>query len=124
MQDAPTPTGDRAGRRRVVDAFYAAARAGDFDGLVAVLDPGIVLRADGESGVLRGAETIASQAIRFSVPDATLHPVLVDGTTGVFVELDGRPIALMVFTVVDDRVAELDIINDPERLASLDLPGA
>jgi len=121
VQDAPTPTGDRAGRRRVVDAFYAAARGGDFDALVAVLDPGIVLRADGEPGALHGAETIASQAIRFSVPDATLHPVLVDGTTGVFIELAGRPLALMVFTVVDDRVAEIDIINDPDRLTRLGL---
>ena len=121
VQDAPTPTGDRAGRRRVVDAFYAAARGGDFDALVAVLDPEIVLRADGEPGALHGAETIASQAIRFSVPDATLHPVLVDGTTGVFIELAGRPLALMVFTVVDDRVAEIDIINDPDRLTRLGL---
>ena len=121
VQDAPTPTGDRAGRRRVVDAFYAAARGGDFDALVAVLDPGIVLRADGEPGALHGAETIASQAIRFSVPDATMHPVLVDGTTGVFIELAGRPLALMVFTVVDDRVAEIDIINDPDRLTRLGL---
>jgi len=119
VQDAPTPTGDRAGRRRVVDAFYAAARGGDFDALVAVLDPEIVLRADGEPGALHGAETIASQAIRFSVPDATMHPVLVDGTTGVFIELAGRPLALMVFTVVDDRVAEIDIINDPDRLTRL-----
>jgi len=121
VQDAPTPTGDRAGRRRVVDAFYAAARGGDFDALVAVLDPEIVLRADGEPGALHGAETIASQAIRFSVPDATMHPVLVDGTTGVFIELAGRPLALMVFTVVDDRVAEIDIINDPDRLTRLGL---
>ena len=123
VQAAPAPTGDRAGRRRVVDAFYAAARGGDFDALVAVLDPDIVLRADGEAGVLRGAATVASQAIRFSLPDATLHPVLVDGTTGVFIELAGRPIALMVFTVVDGLVAELDIVNDPDRLAALDLPG-
>src|SRR6478609_1738693 len=121
VQDAPRPTGDRAGRRRVVDAFFAAARGGSFDALVAVLDPGIVLRADGEPGALHGAETIASQAIRFSVPDATMHPVLVDGTTGVFIELAGRPLALMVFTVVDDRVAEIDIINDPDRLTRLGL---
>ena len=122
VQDAPTPTGDRVGRRRVVDAFYAAARGGDFDALVAVLHPDVVLHADGE-GTRRGAEAIASQAIRFSVPDATLHPVLVDGTTGVFVELEGRPIALMVFTVVDDRVVEIDIINDPARLVALDVTG-
>jgi RNA polymerase sigma-70 factor (ECF subfamily) len=120
VQAAPTPTGDRAGRRRVVDAFYAAARAGDFDALVAVLDPDVVLRADGE-GSIRGAATIASQAIRFSVPGAALQPVLVDGTTGVLVELDGRPIALMAFTVVDDRVVEIEVLNDPTRLAALDL---
>src|SRR4051794_38765403 len=118
VQDAPTPNGDRAGRRKVVDAFYAAARAGDFDALVAVLDPKIVLHADGE-GTLRGAELIAGQAIRFSVPDATLHPVLVDGTTGTLVVRAGTPVALMAFTVVDDHVVEIDIVNDPTRLAAL-----
>src|SRR3954447_6402811 len=118
VQDAPRPTGDRAGRRRVVDAFYAAARGGDFDALVAVLDRDVVLHSDGE-GALRGAELIARQAIRFSVPDATLHSVLVDGTTATLVERAGTPVALMAFTVVDDLVVEIDIVNDPTRLAAL-----
>jgi RNA polymerase sigma-70 factor (ECF subfamily) len=118
VQDAPAPTGDRAGRRRVGHAFYGAARAGDFDALVAVLDPEIVLHADGE-GTIRGPEAIASQAIRFSLPDATMHPVLVDGASGVYIELEDRPIALMAFTVAGDRVVEIDIINDPARLAAL-----
>jgi RNA polymerase sigma-70 factor (ECF subfamily) len=123
VQDAPTPSGDRTGRRRVVDAFYAAARGGDFDALVAVLDPDVVLRADGgptrPTELVRGAGAVAGQAIRFSLPDATLRPVLVDGTTGVLVEVGTRRIALMAFTVVDDRVAEIDILADPERLAVL-----
>jgi RNA polymerase sigma-70 factor (ECF subfamily) len=126
VQDAPRPDGDRAGRRRVVDAFFAAARRGDFDALVAVLHPDVVLHADSgarlpDGGVLRGAETIAGQAIRFAQPTETLRPVLVDGTTGVLVERRGRPFALMAFTVVDGRVAEIDVINDPRRLRVLDV---
>ena len=124
VQDAPRPTGDRAGHRRVVDAFFAAARGGDFDALVAVLDPDAVLHADSgvplpDGGTVRGAEAIASQAIRFSQPTSIMHPVLVNGTTGVVVELAGRAFALMAFTVVDGRVAEIDIINDAARLTRL-----
>jgi RNA polymerase sigma-70 factor (ECF subfamily) len=126
VQDAPRPTGDGAGRRRVVDAFFAAARGGEFDALVAVLHPDAVLHADSgaplpDGGTVRGAEAIARQAIRFSQPTSTMHPVLVDGTTGVVVELAGRAFALMAFTVVDGRVAEIDIVNDRARLAAMGL---
>jgi len=124
VQDAPRPTRDRAGGRRVVDAFFAAARGGDFDALVAVLHPDAVLHADSgtplpDGGTVRGAEAIAGQAIRFSQPTSIMHPVLVDGTTGVVVELGGRAFALMAFTVVDGRVAEIDIVNDRDRLAAM-----
>ena len=125
VQDAPTPTGDHAGRRRVVDAFYAAARSGEFDALVGLLDPHVVLHTDSGrlGGIVRGAEAVANQAIRFSLPHAALHPLLVDGTTAVLVEVKRRPIALMGFTVVADHIVEIDVINDPGRLLALGLSG-
>ncbi len=118
----PSPDPDLARQRRVVDAFFRAARGGDFDALVAVLDPDIVLRADAgawrpaESVELRGAEAVASQAIRFSLPAAELRPTLVNGAAGVVVFLDGRPLSVMGFTVSDDRIVEIDAIADPERV--------
>ena len=123
VQDAPAPTGDRAGRRRVVDAFYAAARGGDFDALVAVLDPD-----DRAAGRRRTRGPARRRADRESGdpllgPDATCTRCSSTAPPAVYVEHAGRPIALMVFTVVDDRVAEIDIINDPERLVGLDLLG-
>jgi RNA polymerase sigma-70 factor (ECF subfamily) len=106
----------------VVDAFFAAARDGDFDALVAVLDPDIVLRADlgdwrpGDSRVLRGAETVAGQAISFALPHAELHPALVNGAAGVVVTVRGRPFSVMGFTVVDGRIVEIDAIGGPDRV--------
>jgi RNA polymerase sigma-70 factor (ECF subfamily) len=127
VQGAPVPDGDVSRQREVVDAFFAAARGGDFEGLVAVLDPDVVVRTDG--GTLRpaltsfdrGAETVASRAITFANPRAELHPVLVDGAAGVVVTIAGKPFSVMGFTVRDGRVAEIDVLADPERLAALDL---
>jgi RNA polymerase sigma-70 factor (ECF subfamily) len=120
--EVPAPDADLARQREVVDAFFAAARGGDFEALVAVLDPDVVLRADfgarlpEESRVLRGAETVAGQAISFSLPHADLHPVLVNGMAGVVVTVAGRPFSVMGFTVADGRIAEIDAIADPERV--------
>jgi RNA polymerase sigma-70 factor (ECF subfamily) len=120
---------DRARQRELVDAFFAAAHDGDFDALVAVLDPGVVVRSDGGSArpiastVVRGAHAVASRAMMFHRPDAVLRPVLVDGTAGVVIEVDGVPDTIMGFTVRDGRIVAIDILADPERLASLDLPG-
>ena len=116
------PPDDLARQREVVDAFFAAARGGDFDALVAVLDPDVVLRADfgdwrpGESRVLRGAETVAGQAIMFAMPHAELHPALVNGAAGVVVTVRGRPFSIMGFTVVDGRIVGIDAISGPDRV--------
>jgi hypothetical protein len=92
-------------QRRVVDAFFAAPRKGDFDALLAVLDPDVVLRSDaGErrraaSSIRRGAEEIARSALAFALPSAVLRPALINGAAGVVVLTNGRPFAVMAFTV-------------------------
>jgi RNA polymerase sigma-70 factor (ECF subfamily) len=116
------PDPDLAMQRTAVDAFFAAARNGDFEALVAVLHPDVVLRADG--GVLRasqtvmlsGAEIVASQAQLARTMAPYVQRVLINGTSGAFVVRDGRPISLMSFTVVDGKVASIQVILDPERL--------
>ncbi|MWA04496.1 sigma-70 family RNA polymerase sigma factor [Actinomadura sp. LD22] len=122
---APVPERDRARQRAVVEAFHAAARAGDFEALVAVLDPDVELRADlGAAGRqhLRGARTVAGQAAAFSRGAAyTSRPALVNGTAGV-VAMDGdRPVSVLSFTVSGGRIVAIDILADPVRLARLDL---
>ena len=122
-----TPDGDVTRHRAVVDAFFAAARGGDFDALVALLDPDVALRSDGgevravASSSVRGAKEVASRAIMFSHPDAVLRPVLVNGAAGVVVVLDGEPFGVMAFTVRRDRITEIDVLVDPDRIRDLDL---
>ncbi|MEV4872784.1 sigma-70 family RNA polymerase sigma factor [Streptomyces syringium] len=122
---APAPDTGLAHRRRIVDAFLAAARGGDFDALVSVLDPEIVARSDGGTlrpGVIRrGAAEVASQAITFARFAEAAHPALVNGTPGVVAVAEGRAISVMAFTVQGDRITTLDILTDPERLARIDL---
>jgi RNA polymerase sigma factor (sigma-70 family) len=125
--DAPTPDRDLARQREVVDAFYAASRRGDFEGLVSLLDPDVVLRVDGgpsrptRTTILRGAETVASQARMGGMLDTQVSRVLVNGTPGAVIWMHGRVFSLMALTVTDGRIAAIDIIFDPERLAGLDL---
>lgn len=120
--DLPTPDPDVRRQREIVDAFFAAARGGDFDALVALLDPDVVLRADfgaqrpAAPRVVRGAEAVASQALAGALPHAQLHPALVNGTAGVIVTVHGRPFAVMSVTVTDGRIAAIDALADPERL--------
>ncbi|MEU2514669.1 sigma-70 family RNA polymerase sigma factor [Streptomyces syringium] len=122
---APAPDSDLAHRRRIVDAFLAAARGGDFDALVSVLDPEIVARSDGGTlrpGVIRrGAADVASQAITFARFAEAAHPALVNGTPGVVAVAEGRAISVMAFSVQGGRITTLDILTDPERLARIDL---
>ena len=122
-ETAPDP--DRARQREVVDAFFAAARRGDFEALVAVLDPDVVLRSDlgrlPGSVVVRGAEAVASQALMFAHPSRVLRPARVNGTAGVVVTLDGQPVAVMAFTVADGKIVAIDALADRERLGRLDL---
>jgi RNA polymerase sigma-70 factor (ECF subfamily) len=120
--DVRSPDHDLARQRRVVEAFFAAARGGDFDALVAVLDPEVVLRSDfgdrrpAASRVVHGAEAVARQAMLFRQPDAVLHHALVNGAAGVVVTLRGAPFAVMGFTVSEGRIVEIDAIAEPERV--------
>jgi RNA polymerase sigma factor (sigma-70 family) len=127
--EAPVPDPDPARQRRVVDAFFAAARKGDFDALVAVLDPDIVLREDGGtrrpdvSAVIRGASAVAGRALTFTRLSPYVRPALVNGAAGVVVAPGGRPFAVMGFTVTNGKIVEIDVLADPQRLGELELPG-
>jgi ketosteroid isomerase-like protein len=113
-------------QRRVVDAFFAAARKGDFDALVAVLDPDVVARTDGGpkfTFTARGAAAVAGQALTYARPAATLQPALVNGAAGVVVVMNGRVLAVMGFTVVGERIVEIDSLTERARLDQLDLEG-
>ncbi|MFD0277006.1 sigma-70 family RNA polymerase sigma factor [Kitasatospora sp. NPDC127111] len=122
---APAPDTDRARRREVVEAFLAASRAGDFDALLAVLDPDVVARADGGTLrpglVRRGAADVASQAITFARFAQDGRAVLINGAPGVLSLADGKPLSLMAFTVHGGRIVAMDFLTDPDRLARLDL---
>ncbi|ACU77532.1 RNA polymerase, sigma-24 subunit, ECF subfamily [Catenulispora acidiphila DSM 44928] len=124
---APVPDPDLAVQRTAVDAFFAAARDGDFEALVAVLHPDVVLRADG--GVLRasqtvmlsGARTVASQAQLARTMAPYVQRVLINGTPGAYVVKDGKPFSLMSFNVVGGKVESIQVILDPERLDAVAL---
>jgi RNA polymerase sigma factor (sigma-70 family) len=134
VQGADLPAPDRGlGRQReVVDAFFAAARGGDFDALVAVLDPDVVLRIDAgarrrtASLVIHGAAAVARQAVSglaTALRVAQLRPTLVNGAAGVVVTVRGRPVAVIGFTVADGKIAEIDAIADPERVRKITAAG-
>lgn len=124
---APAPDPDLTRQREVVDAFFAAARDGDFDGLVAVLDPDVVLRSDGGAArarlttVLSGARNVAARAITFGRLSPFARPALVNGAAGVVVAGHGQPLSVMGFTVAGGKIIAIDVIADPERLRRLDL---
>ena len=111
----------------MVDAFFAAARDGDLEGLVAVLHPDVVLRSDGGTArpglttVLTGARTVAAQAVTFGELSPLARRALINGAAGVVVSADGTPISVMGFTVANDRIIAIDVIADPERLERLGL---
>jgi RNA polymerase sigma-70 factor (ECF subfamily) len=119
--DVQAPEPDLRRQREVVDAFFRAARAGDFDGLLAVLHPDVVLRQDLSARrplqVFRGREAIASRAR--GAPGAEVHPVLVNGAAGALVTVRGRPFAVMAFTVRGGRIVEIDAIVGAERVGRL-----
>ena len=119
------PDADLETQRRVVDAFLAASREGDFDQLVAVLDPDVVLRADfghaGESRVVRGAREVAGQALFYAQFGLELRPVLVNGAVGMVTFRNGEPFSLGAVTVRGGKIVELDFLADPERLRELNL---
>jgi RNA polymerase sigma factor (sigma-70 family) len=119
---AHEPEGTVASQQAVVNAFFAAARAGDMATLVELLDPEVVLRTDGFAGtptVLHGAATVSAATLAGASPHAEFRPVIVNGAAGMLVTLRGRPAALMAFTVVGGRIAAVDGITDPHRLRRL-----
>ncbi|MGE5289910.1 MAG: RNA polymerase subunit sigma-70, partial [Micromonosporaceae bacterium] len=127
---APVPDADLARQQEVVGAFLAAARDGDFETLVAALDPDVVLRADagavpeGASRVVRGAPAVAEQALSFGRRYGQFaRPALVNGAAGVVAAVRGRPVSVLGFTVRGGKIAEIDILADPARLRQLDLAG-
>jgi RNA polymerase sigma-70 factor (ECF subfamily) len=124
--DTRAPDPDLARQREVVNAFFAAARDGDFDALVAVLDPAVVVRIDGgtklaaNSMTVRGAVDVARQALTGLTSIArvaVLHPVLVNGAAGVVVTMRGRPMSVMGFTISDGKIVSIDSLADPDRVA-------
>jgi RNA polymerase sigma factor (sigma-70 family) len=126
VQGTHRPTEERQQQRAVVDAFLAAARSGDFDGLLRVLDPDVTWRSYTARGVAvrLGATEVAGKAQRGARAAVTARPVLVNGESGIVVwGANGKPLGVMACTVVDGRIVEILSVTDPERLASMDLPG-
>lgn len=119
---------DRTRQRAVVGAFLAAARNGDFEGLLQVLDRAVILRADtgngpaGLSRLISGARAVAEQAVTFSRFAPFSRLALVNGAYGIVTAPDGKPFSIMAFTVSGDRVVEINLLADPTRLATLDIP--
>ncbi len=127
VRDSPDPDRDLARQRTVVDAFFAASRDGDFDALLEVLAPGVVLRVDGgrlraeASLVLRGADAVAAHTATYSRLHPFVRPALVNGAAGAVVAPRGRLVSVMGFTVSGARITAIDALVDPERLARLGL---
>src|SRR5215211_4473060 len=121
------PDADLRAQREVVEAFHAAARDGDFDRLVAVLDPDVVLRADlgplpaGGSREVRGAAAVTGQALTYSRLGLVMQPALINGAAGVVSIRDGRPFSVGGVTVRGGKIVEIDILADPARLRRLNL---
>ena len=120
----PSAASDTGRRREIVEAFLRAAREGDLNGLIAVLDPQVVRRADlgpGTVDVLQGAEQVATQAKQYAASGVEHRRALVDGAPGCVTFRDGRPFSVMAFAIDGDRIVAIDILADRERLATLDL---
>ena len=122
-----TPDADISAQRKVVEAFLAAARKGDFDALVATLDPDVVLHADGGAALaalsaeVRGAVNVARQAVMWSRVDLAMRPAMVNGAAGAVATRDGAVFAIASVIVRHGKIAEMDFLADPERLARIDL---
>jgi RNA polymerase sigma factor (sigma-70 family) len=127
IQESPEPERDPKRQRRVVDAFFAAARDGDFDALIEVLDPDVVLRIDGgrlrrqASLVLHGAEAVAAHTRTYSSLYPYVIPALINGAAGALVAPHGQVFSVMAFTITNGRITAIDALVDPERLQQLEL---
>jgi RNA polymerase sigma-70 factor (ECF subfamily) len=120
--EPPQPDANLKRQRQVVDAFFRAARGGEFESLVALLDPNVLLRIDfgawrpAASRVARGAEVVARQAVTAAFPNAELHPALVNGGAGVVVALGGTPFAVIGFVVSEGRIVEINALAERDRV--------
>jgi RNA polymerase sigma factor (sigma-70 family) len=125
QQADPIPDGDLAAQREAVDAFFAAGRSGDFDRLVSVLHPDVVLRGDfgpGTAGFRAdGASSVAKLARSYAGPEREVRAATVNGAAGAVIFVTGQPTAIMGFLVRGGRVAAIDVLADPERIARIDL---
>jgi RNA polymerase sigma-70 factor, ECF subfamily len=125
QQADPIPDGDLAAQREAVDAFFAAGHSGDFDRLVSVLHPDVVLRGDFGPGTAgfraEGVSSVAKLARSYAGPEREVRAATVNGTAGAVIFVTGRPTAIMGFLVRNGRVAAIDVLADPERIAHLDL---
>lgn len=123
QQTRSQPDGDIVAQREIVDAFFAAGRAGDFDRLVAVLDPDVVLRGDFGAGVkvTSGATAVAKLAQHYSGPNREVRAATVNGVAGAVIFLRNRPVSVMAFVVSGGKVTAIDTLADPARIAELDL---
>jgi RNA polymerase sigma factor (sigma-70 family) len=127
VQNSPEPDHDLERQRRVVDAFFSAARDGDFDALIQVLHPDVLLTIDGgrqrrgASLVLHGAEAVATQTRTYAKLHPYVLPALVNGTAGAVIAPDGRAYSVMAFTITNGKITRIDALLDPERLQHLDL---
>ncbi|MCX4512278.1 RNA polymerase sigma factor SigJ [Streptomyces sp. NBC_01619] len=125
--EAPVPDPDLARQREVVDAWIAASRGGDFDALLSLLDPDVVLRVDGgvlaaaTTKLVHGAENVAGQAITYQRFAPLARLALVNGTVGMVAAPEGKALSVMSLAIVGGKVVRIDILTDPERLARLDL---
>ena len=121
----PVPDADLTAQWEVIEAFLSAAREGDFDALVAVLDPDVVLRADfgltGPSHHVEGAKNVAGQALFWSRVDLTVRRALVNGAAGIISIRDGKPFSVGAFTIKNGKIVEIDFLAAPGRIAQLDL---
>ena len=124
VERAPTVSrADLSGQRALVEAFLTAARSGDFEALVAALDPDVVLRANGArtSREIRGARAVAGQALAFSARSRFSRAALVDGAVGVVVAPRGRLLVVLRLTFAHGKIAEIDVVTDPARLRRINL---
>ncbi|MBT2488251.1 sigma-70 family RNA polymerase sigma factor [Streptomyces sp. ISL-96] len=131
VQGSPPPEADLGRQRQVVDAFLAASRGGDFEALLALLDPDVVLRADAgaeatgtafASRLVRGARAVVVQALTFSRFSMYSRPALVNGAFGLVTGLDGQTFSVMHFTIRDGKIVEINILADRDRLSGIELP--
>lgn len=125
VRGTPVPDSDLDRQREVVDAFFAATRDGDFDALVGVLAPDVVLRGDGGtarpafSKLIRGADDVAAQALTGAWLSSFVRPALINHAAGAVAVRNGRPLSVMAFTVTSGKIAAIDVIADPDRLPRL-----